>query len=151
MWHSSLTKENREDLERVQKAALKVILKEDYSNYEDALKQTHMESLHERRETIALRFTKNCLRSENLSKLFPVNKQKHEMTVRNPLKYKVKKANTERFKVSTIPYMQRVLNDNHKKRKWEMEKLNDELKKVGNEFQNLQVNYVSNNDYHCRK
>ena len=60
MWHSSLTKENREDLERVQKAALKVILKEDYSNYEDALKQTHMESLHERRETIALRFAKNC-------------------------------------------------------------------------------------------
>ena len=49
VWHSSLTKENSEDLERVQKAALKVILKEDYSNYEDALKQTHMESLHDRR------------------------------------------------------------------------------------------------------
>ncbi len=28
VWHSSLTGENREDLERVQKAALKVILKE---------------------------------------------------------------------------------------------------------------------------
>ena len=65
MWHSSLTKENREDLERVQKAALKVILKEDYSNYEDALKQTNLESVHERSKTIALRFAKNCLNTEN--------------------------------------------------------------------------------------
>ena len=120
MWHSSLTKENREDLERVQKAALKVILKEDYSNYEDALKQTHMESLHERRETIALRFAKNCLKSENFLNLFPLNNQKHVMAKRNPLKYQVKKANTERLKVSTIPYLQRVLNDSYKKRKRDM-------------------------------
>ena len=97
-----------------------MILKDDYSNYKDALKQTNMESLHERRETIALRFATNCLKSENFSKLFPLNNQKHEMTVRNPLKYKVKKANTERLKVSTIPYMQRVLNDSYKKRKRDM-------------------------------
>ena len=89
-------------LERVQKAALRVILKDDYSNYKDALKQTNMESLHERRETIALRFATNCLKSENFSKLFSLNNQKHGMTVRNPLKYKVKKANTERFKVSSL-------------------------------------------------
>ena len=108
MWHSSLTKENREDLERVQKAALKVILKEDYSNYEDALKQTNMESLHERREMIALRFAKNCLKNGNFLKLFPLNNQKHEMIKRNPLKYQVKKANTQRLKVSTIQYLQRV-------------------------------------------
>jgi len=43
-------KKNREDLERVQKAALKLILKEDHSNYKDkdALKHTKMKSLHER-------------------------------------------------------------------------------------------------------
>ena len=45
--------------------------------------------------------------------------------------------------------MQRVLNDNHKKRKWEMEKLNDELnksktRKLEKNSKNLQVNYVSN-------
>ena len=156
MWHSSLTMENREDLERVQKAALKVILKEDYSNYKNALKQMNMESLHERRETIALRFAKNCLKNENFSKLFPLNNQKHEMTVRNPLKYQIKKANTERLKVSTIPYMQRMLNDDVKKRKKEMMDLNNELnksktRKVENDSKYLQVNYVSKNDYHCRK
>ena len=78
------------------------------------------------------------------------------MTVRNPLKYKVKKANTERLKVSTIPYMQRVLNDNYRKRKWEMKNLNNELnksmtRKLEKNSKSLQVNYVSINDYHCRK
>ena len=53
MWHSSLTEENRQDLERVQKAALKVILRKDYLNYEDALKLTNLPSLDERRQAIS--------------------------------------------------------------------------------------------------
>ena len=32
-----------------------------------------MESLDERRETIALRFAKNCLKNENFSKSFSLN------------------------------------------------------------------------------
>ena len=131
-------------------------MKEDYSNYEDALKQTNLESVHERSETIALRFAKNCLKNENYSKLFPLNNQKHEMNVRNPLKYVIKKANTERLRVSTIPYMQRVLNDYFKKRKKDMKDLNNELnksktRKLENYSKNLQVNYVNYTDYHCRK
>ena len=51
------------------------------------------------------------------------------MIVRNPLKYRVKKANTERLKVSTIPYMQRVLNDDFKKRKKKRFDLTNELNK----------------------
>ena len=38
VWHSSLTQENEEDLERVQKSALKIILQERYQNYPHALK-----------------------------------------------------------------------------------------------------------------
>ena len=45
VWHSSLTKENRQDLERVQKAALKVILGKDYKDYDDALKLSKLQSL----------------------------------------------------------------------------------------------------------
>ena len=37
VWHSSLTLADRQDLERVQKAALKVILRGDYEDYEQAL------------------------------------------------------------------------------------------------------------------
>ena len=68
MWHNSLTEENRKDLERVQKSALKVILKKDYLNYEDALKLTNLQGLNERRQMIAMRFAKNCLKNENYSK-----------------------------------------------------------------------------------
>ena len=37
VWHSSLTNENAEDLERVQKSAVKLILGEKYENYEEGL------------------------------------------------------------------------------------------------------------------
>ena len=36
VWHSSLTNENVVDLERVQKIALKIILKDKYKTYENA-------------------------------------------------------------------------------------------------------------------
>ena len=49
--------------------------------------------------------------------------------MRNHLKYKINKANTERYKNSSIPYMQRLLNDDSKKRKREMIGLNIELSK----------------------
>ena len=129
MWHSSLTKENREDLERVQKSALKVILKKDYISYKDALKLANLESLDERREAMGLKFAKNCLKNLNFSKLFPLNNQSHVMKVRNPLKYQINKANTERYKCSSIPYMQRLLNEDNRKRKRDMNELVVELSK----------------------
>ena len=39
LWHSSLTKENSEDLERVQKNALRIILKNEYQTYTKALRK----------------------------------------------------------------------------------------------------------------
>ena len=123
VWHSSLTKENIQDLERVQKAALKVILGRDYFNYKDALKLTKMDSLEERRGLIGLKFAKNCLKNQNFSKLFPLKKTNHAMNVRNPDRYLVKSAKTERYKKSTIPFLQRLLNDENNKRKIELKKM----------------------------
>ena len=37
VWHSSLTLENANDLERIQKNALKIILQDEYENYSNAL------------------------------------------------------------------------------------------------------------------
>ena len=37
VWHSSLTQEDVDDLERVQKSAMRIILQEDYNTYEKAL------------------------------------------------------------------------------------------------------------------
>ena len=45
VWHSSLTKENEQDLERVQKNAFRIILKNNYQTYKKALANLGMETL----------------------------------------------------------------------------------------------------------
>ena len=47
--------------------------------------------------------------------------------MRNPMKYAVKRANTERLKRSSIPYMQNLLNMDNRKRKIELEDLDKQL------------------------
>ena len=56
VWHSSLTEENSDDLERVQKSAVKIILGEKYVDYEKSLIKFDMESLKHRREQLCLNF-----------------------------------------------------------------------------------------------
>ena len=60
VWHSSLTQENCEDLERVQKCALKIILGSRYRNYDEALKDCNLQSLKDRRKELCKKFAKNC-------------------------------------------------------------------------------------------
>ena len=62
VWHSSLTKRNESDIERVQRSALKIILKDDYNNYQDALKGLNLQTLKDRREYLCLKFAKVVLR-----------------------------------------------------------------------------------------
>ena len=45
VWHSSLTQDNRSDLERVQKAAVKIIMGNKYTDYNNSLKYLKLESL----------------------------------------------------------------------------------------------------------
>ena len=68
VWHSSLTKNNSSDLERVQKCALKVILGEKYLNYKNALEMVKLDSLEERREKLCLKLAKQCLRHDKLKR-----------------------------------------------------------------------------------
>ena len=67
MWHSSLSKRSRLTLERVQNAAVKIILKNRYTNYEKGLEILKMYSLDERRRQLCLRFAKNYLKNEKLN------------------------------------------------------------------------------------
>ena len=110
VWHSGLTVKNRNDLERVQKAALRVILGEKYISYENALSVMKIESLEKRRQNLCLKFAKQCTRNEKLKNMFPKNKKHHSMKKRSGEKFVVKKAFTERYKRSAIPNMQRLLN-----------------------------------------
>ena len=82
VWHSSLSKANEKDLERVQKSALKLILRDAYCDYRSALKMLDAETLFERREKLSLKFAKKCLKNENFKKPFPLRKKNHVMEKR---------------------------------------------------------------------
>jgi hypothetical protein len=110
VWHSSLTQENEEDLERVQKCALRIILKEKYQNYTHALRRLGIETLHARREQLCSNFALKCLKNPKFNDMFPLNDKNHIMDTRNPEKYKVQFAHNERLKNSPVIYMQRLLN-----------------------------------------
>ena len=55
-WHSSLTKTNRNDIERVQKAAVKVIMGKLYTTYKNGLEYLKIDTLDKRREKLCLHF-----------------------------------------------------------------------------------------------
>ena len=110
VWHSSLTKENEEDLERVQKSAVKIILGREYQSYEDALIKSDLDCLKNRREELSYKFAKKCTKSEKTKDMFPTRVKQHPMHTRDEEIFVVQQANTERLKNSAIPHMQRQLN-----------------------------------------
>ena len=119
VWHSSLTLQNSNDLERVQKVALRLILNEQFKNYEQALIDLDLETLALRREKLSLIFAQKCLKNPKIKHLFPPNKNKHAMETRDFEHFQVLHANTERLKKSPIVYMQNQLNSEIKRKKQE--------------------------------
>ena len=117
IWHSSLTEDNANDLERVQKCALKIILKENYKNYQHALNLLELDSLENRREFLCLKFAKKSLKNKKMKSVFIPNKKSHEMNTRNEFKFNINNANTTRLQNSPIIYMQRLLNEDNIARK----------------------------------
>ena len=108
------------DIERIQKSAVKIILKHKYKDYDSALKELNLETLQKRREILCLRFAKKSLKLNNFKKMFPLSKKLHSMKQRKGRKFLQKHANTERYIKSSIPYMQRLLNlENNKLKNFE--------------------------------
>ena len=112
VWHSSLTEENINDLERVQKSAAKIILGNKYQSYEKALDELGIDTLEERRKTLCYRFAKKCLNNEKAETMFPLNEKRHNMDTRKTEKYQVNHAHTDRLKKFALIYMQNLLNEN---------------------------------------
>ena len=110
LWHNSLTLENIEDLERTQKSFAKLVLRERYVSYENALQKLNLETLEERRSGLCLKFAKAGIKHKKMDDLFPQNPKKHKMNIRETEMYKVEFANTKRLQTSSIPMMQNYLN-----------------------------------------
>ena len=110
LWHSTLTEENKTDLERVQKNALRNILKDRYTSYLEALKMLKLETLYERREKLLLNYGKKCTQLDQTKELFPLKEKDHFMQTRKSMKFEEVTAHTNRYYMSTVPYIQRLLN-----------------------------------------
>ena len=110
VWHSSLTNKNRQTLERVQKAAVKIILKNNYRNYKQGLNYLKMDTLDERRRKLCLKFAKNCLKNEKVKGMFKKKTNLHIMKMRNQKSYEERNIRTKRYQKSTIPYLTKLLN-----------------------------------------
>ena len=106
VWHSSLTEDNKHDLERVQKSAVKIILGEKYKSYQQALSDT----LDMRRENLCIRFAKKCVRNYKTAQMFPLKEKKHAMQTRKTEKFEVQNVNTDRLRDFALIYMQNLLN-----------------------------------------
>ena len=63
---------NSSDIEDVQKAALKIILKNDYINYEQALHDVGESTLKERRDKLSLKLAKKCAVHPKLKHYFKI-------------------------------------------------------------------------------
>ena len=113
VWHSSLTMKNRNDLERCQKSSLRLILGPMYESYEQALKYLHIDTLDQRREKLCISFAKKCIKLNNMKSLFPTLNRKCNMETRLNMKYVINKARSEKYKLSAVPQMQRMLNKDY--------------------------------------
>ena len=69
---------------------MRIILKEKYTSYKDALDVVKIDSLEIRREKLCLKFAKACLKIEKLCDMFPKNKKDHVMDKRQNEKFVIR-------------------------------------------------------------
>ena len=113
-YHSSLTIEESNKLERIQKTSLKIILGYMYIDYESALEMCGLSSLYDRRAARCLKFALKCLKHTRNQKIFPVNTKTHGQGLSSKEAFEVNWARTERYRKSAIPFCQRLLNEHHR-------------------------------------
>jgi hypothetical protein len=113
VWHSTLTVEQSQNLESVQKLCLKVILGDEYSGYDNALESCGLVRLSERREDKCLKFGLKSLLHPVHAQMFPVNPHilTNPINTRSTEHFTVNWAKSESYRQSAIPYIQRMLNE----------------------------------------
>ena len=117
VWHSSLSGKNRQDLERIQKVAVRIIMGRNYKNYSQSLKALRLDTLEKRRDILSLRFAKNCLKNEKMKNLFPIKKSENNMKTRKKRKFQTKQINSKRYEKSALPFMTKMLNSEEERKR----------------------------------
>ena len=90
VWHSSLTKGNEREIERVQKAAVRLITNQTNKTYKEQLEIINIETLKKRRKKLCLKFALKCITTKKTSNMFKHVKKQHKMKLKNTDKFKIK-------------------------------------------------------------
>ena len=108
-FHHSLTQQDQQRLEPIQKTSLKIILKDQNTCYEEALTLVGLEKLSSIRLKRCLTYGLNSTKHPTNSRMFPL-KTLTEHNIRDQEIYEVNFARTVKYKNSAIPNIQRMLN-----------------------------------------
>ena len=108
-WHPGLTQADSLDIERVQKAALYIILGEKYTTYSSALKATKLECLAARRSNLCIKFAKKAVQHKKHTNWFKTNDKVTVTRFKQPKLCPVI-ARTKRFEKSPLSYLTKLLN-----------------------------------------
>ena len=110
VFQSQLTVENKDNIERIQKIVLKIILGSRYESYSEACLLLELQPLEERRVKLCLSFGLKCLAHPTHSTLFTkAPPPTHD--IRYPAPYLVPQFKTTRYNKTPVPYITRLLND----------------------------------------
>ena len=110
-WHGAISQENSIEIERVQKAALHIILGDNYLSYKNALQSVNLTSLESRREQICLKFARRASKHPKHNKWFKANTM-NVNTRQEKTRYCEVVARTGRYQKSPISYLTNLLNRN---------------------------------------
>ena len=108
-WHSSLTVADKLSIERVQKAALQIILDDSYTSYSSACIIMNLQTLEERRHQLCVKFGLKALKNTKHTKWFKVNQKLSRTRQKQPFLCPVV-TRTRRFENSPISYLTKLLN-----------------------------------------
>ena len=108
VWSSSITADESDDIERTQKVALRIILRDQYKSYNNALSLVNLQTLAHRRETLLLKFATKTLKNPKTAHMIKTNQPRRKL--RNQEHFKVERARTQRFAQSTLNTIAHILN-----------------------------------------
>ena len=113
-WNSGLTKAQRSDLERIQKVALKIILGDEYTSYDNACNYFNIGELNDRRLQLCTNFAVKLFKSDRRPEFF--QPPDNSLNTRNdkPL-VKENTCRTKRCFNAPHNYLSRLVNENKTK------------------------------------
>ena len=110
VFHSMMTNDDTDDLERVQRNVVRTIMGQRYNDYDSALDFLNLESLEKRRETLCLTFALKCLRNPKFRHWFELTPQ-NPYSLRETRKFLEPLCHKERYFNSPLVYLERLLNN----------------------------------------